>query len=176
MTRQKSKFLNFFVSMMPGAGQMYLGFLKRGVSIMLYFFASIAIIFISRIEEIAFISVVIAFFAFFDSISLNGMPPEAFAQKRDGYLALDSIGFPLIKKEKTPIYFGWFLVIVGLIAVWSIVVPSAIDSVYQNEALYYTLWNIYHLTPRVVVCLIAIIGGFTLIGKKKKAIKKSDHD
>ena len=34
MTRKKSRFLTFCCSLIPGAGEMYLGFLKQGVSIM----------------------------------------------------------------------------------------------------------------------------------------------
>ena len=43
MTHRRSKFWNFFISFMPGAGQMYQGFLKRGTSLMSMFFAEIFI-------------------------------------------------------------------------------------------------------------------------------------
>ena len=38
MTKKKSKFFTFCCSLIPGAGEMYLGFLKQGISIMTTFF------------------------------------------------------------------------------------------------------------------------------------------
>ena len=37
MTRKKRGFWTFIFSLIPGAGEMYLGFMKRGVSTMLVF-------------------------------------------------------------------------------------------------------------------------------------------
>ena len=37
-TQKKSKFLTFCFSMMPGAAQMYMGFMKMGTSLMFLFF------------------------------------------------------------------------------------------------------------------------------------------
>lgn len=37
MTKKKSGFLTFCFSLMPGAGEMYMGFMKQGVSIMAFF-------------------------------------------------------------------------------------------------------------------------------------------
>ena len=38
MTKKKSSFLTFCFSFLPGAGQMYMGFMKRGISLMSSFF------------------------------------------------------------------------------------------------------------------------------------------
>ena len=38
MIRKKGSFLTFCFSMLPGAGEMYLGFMKRGASLMTLFF------------------------------------------------------------------------------------------------------------------------------------------
>ena len=38
MKRKKGKFLTFCFSCIPGAGQMFLGFFKEGVSLMTMFF------------------------------------------------------------------------------------------------------------------------------------------
>ena len=42
-TKKKGKFLTFCFSMMPGAAQMYMGFMKMGVSQMLLFLLVITV-------------------------------------------------------------------------------------------------------------------------------------
>ena len=37
MARQKNKILMFLFSLIPGAGQMYMGFMKQGLSLMTIF-------------------------------------------------------------------------------------------------------------------------------------------
>ena len=41
MQHKRNQFFNFFISCVPGAGQMYQGFLKRGTSLMTIFFIEI---------------------------------------------------------------------------------------------------------------------------------------
>ena len=41
MTNKKNKLITFFVSLIPGAGEMYLGFYKMGGSIMVLFWGGI---------------------------------------------------------------------------------------------------------------------------------------
>ena len=43
MTNKKNRLITFFVSLIPGAGEMYLGFYKTGVSIMSLFWGTIAL-------------------------------------------------------------------------------------------------------------------------------------
>lgn len=74
--KNKNKFFSFMFSFMPGAGQMYLGFLRQGVQLMLLFFlcfyladwlgSSIFIIF----------APVIWFFSFFDALNKASMEQE----------------------------------------------------------------------------------------------------
>ena len=41
-TKKKSRFLSFCFSFLPGAAEMYMGFMKTGMSLMLVFFLLIA--------------------------------------------------------------------------------------------------------------------------------------
>ncbi|MCI8355555.1 MAG: hypothetical protein HFI47_10905, partial [Lachnospiraceae bacterium] len=50
-TKKKSRFLTFCFSMLPGAGEMYMGFMRTGVSLMLLFFLSIYIPVSLRLSE-----------------------------------------------------------------------------------------------------------------------------
>ena len=41
MTKQKKGLLLFICSLIPGAGEMYMGFFKQGISIMLMFWGTV---------------------------------------------------------------------------------------------------------------------------------------
>ena len=57
-TKKKSRFLTFCFSMLPGAGEMYMGFMRTGVSLMLLFFLSIYIPVSLRLSELSVIGFV----------------------------------------------------------------------------------------------------------------------
>lgn len=67
MHRTDFKLLTYFFSLVPGAGHMYLGLMKRGLQIMLGFFGIIALTnIISFAEPLVFLCVVLYFFSLFD--------------------------------------------------------------------------------------------------------------
>ena len=79
---RKSKFLTFFWSLLPGAGQMYLGLMRRGVSLMALFFGAIAVSGWLNIGLFLFAIPVIWFYAFFDSMNLGSLPYDALQYRR----------------------------------------------------------------------------------------------
>ena len=50
MKKQKHGFWVFIFSLIPGAGEMYMGFKKQGISIMLLFWGTIALASITGLE------------------------------------------------------------------------------------------------------------------------------
>ena len=61
---KKSRFLSFVFGMIPGAGQMYLGYLKRGVSLMGLFGLITAVSSMFYLGVLTFLLPVIWFYAF----------------------------------------------------------------------------------------------------------------
>ena len=49
-TKKKNKFFTFCFSLFPGAGEMYMGFMKAGVSLMLLFFLALLIPTVLRLD------------------------------------------------------------------------------------------------------------------------------
>ena len=78
MTRQKGKFLTFCFSLVPGAGQMYLGFMKQGLSLMTVFAALCAFSTWLAIGPLLLFAPIIWFYSFFDVINKNSLDPEEF--------------------------------------------------------------------------------------------------
>ena len=69
--KKKSRFLAILFGFCPGAGQMYLGKMNRGLTLMSLFFGDIALGVI--FPPMLFILPLIWFYAFFDSLNLSGL-------------------------------------------------------------------------------------------------------
>lgn len=99
--RKKSGFLTFCFSLIPGAGEMYLGFMKMGVSLMGLFFAVIVVGGFLNVASVMLIDVIVWFYSFFHVHNLAGMPDEEFLAVEDEFLfRLDEVFDMGWKKEK----------------------------------------------------------------------------
>ncbi|MDE6615889.1 MAG: hypothetical protein K2K35_04930, partial [Lachnospiraceae bacterium] len=86
MQHKRNQFFNFFISCVPGAGQMYQGFLKRGTSLMTIFFIEIFLAGIVNIDWLLLGLPVIWSYSFFDSMNTNSLSDEEFSKIEDRYL------------------------------------------------------------------------------------------
>ena len=82
MKRKRGKFMTFILSCIPGAGQMYLGFFKEGVSLMLLFIGVLVLSSWLYVDVLGLLAIVVWFYAFFDAVNKNSMPDEEFAAWR----------------------------------------------------------------------------------------------
>jgi hypothetical protein len=121
MIRKKSSFLTFCCALLPGAGQMYMGFMKRGISLMSIFFLLTFSATWLNIGPLMFIAPVIWFFAFFDTLNLRAMPDDEFYAMEDNYLIM-----PDVAKEKLNLLQGKYrtvfavvLIIIGVSILWN---------------------------------------------------------
>ena len=78
MQKQKKGFLLFISSLIPGAGEMYMGFFKQGISIMTLFWAIIAIAGGLNISSLVIFLPVLWFYSFFHVHNLKELPEEEF--------------------------------------------------------------------------------------------------
>lgn len=65
MIMQKKGFLLFLCSLIPGAGELYMGFKKRGVSMMAIFWGIVALTCVSGLEWFALALPVVWAYSFF---------------------------------------------------------------------------------------------------------------
>lgn len=169
MTRKKHGLWTFLFSLIPGAGEMYLGFMKRGVSLM-----SICLLWImfcawTNFEVGLFVVPVIWFYSFFDVHNLNSLPDEEFYQQEDYYMLLhldEIVGIDKWERGKVKFIASVLIVIGGY---------TIISSVWQTfwrlmpGWIYDELYIVRYNVPRIVISLILIAFGIYLIrGKKVK--------
>ena len=102
MKRKRGPFMTFILSCIPGAGQMYLGFFKEGVSLMLLFIGVLVLSSWLYVDVLGLLAIVVWFYAFFDAINKNSMPDEEFAALEDHYVLLDYLW---VREENLQPYF-----------------------------------------------------------------------
>lgn len=82
MPKQKRGFLLFICSLIPGAGEMYLGFFKQGISIMTLFWAIVAIAGGFSAEFLVIFLPVIWFYSYFHVHNLKELPGRRILRHR----------------------------------------------------------------------------------------------
>ena len=156
---KKNSFITFCCACVPGCGQMYLGFMRRGLSLATLFWGILAItFFIEALPILLFFWPVIWSFAFFDTFNLQstvreGNPPE------DAFLpgALFPQGYPSFNLSRRTI--GWVLITVGALGVWSLFFRPMIDAFFSMlfpDRYYYHV--IDGFMPAIISCIVIVLG------------------
>jgi hypothetical protein len=173
MIKKKSRFLTFIFSMLPGAGHMYIGFMKTGVSFMSVFFF---LIFLSNWLDtgpLLFIAPLIWFYSFFDCANKASLDEEQLLLVEDKYLfSLDK----LVKLDKNIfaerrlatgvllLFFGIYLLSENLIQFLRPLIP------YE---LYDIIYSFMRQAPQIIIGVAIVALGLKLIKGKKM---ESDMD
>ncbi|MEY8391513.1 hypothetical protein D3Z36_07360 [Lachnospiraceae bacterium] len=170
MTKKKSGFLTFCFSLVPGAGEMYMGFMKQGVSIMAFFWLLIFLAAFFNMGPVLFILPILWCYSFFNVHNLRGMSDEEFYALEDDYLFhLDRV-LPNDRwnKKKNNI-FAWVLIVIGIVILWGNV-TDYMRWMFPNEI----YWGIVDEIPQLAIAVFFIWGGINLIrGKKRELDDKS---
>ena len=170
--KRKNKFFTFIFSFLPGAAEMYMGFMKNGVTLMgLFFLSFMPAMFFSTMDFIAVLGVIIWFFSFFHARNYAGMTDEEFYSMQDKFIwdeYLDEGTIRFTNKHAKTIVAA-VLIIVGLGQLWnyfSDVIYSMIPDAYWDS--YY---RIFVRIPQVIVSVLFVVAGVLMIKGKKKAIE-----
>lgn len=170
MTRKKRGLWTFIFSLIPGAGEMYLGFMKQGVSLMSICLLWAGFCAWTGFDVGIFVLPVIWFYSFFHVHNLVSLPDEEFYQQEDYYMLfhLDDI----VKIDKWErgrvkfvaavlIFIGGYTIVRSLWETFWRLIPGWV---------YDELWVVRYNVPRVVISLILIAFGMYLIRGKKVAL------
>lgn len=173
MTKQKRGFWLFIFSLIPGAGEMYMGFRKQGISIMLLFWGIIALASGLNIGWFIMFLPILWFYSFFNVHNLKSLSPEEFYSLEDSYiLNLDAIlgdGDLFLKKYRVLIGAG--MIILGGCVIWNLFMDFLyVILPYPLNTLASTLS--YRL-PQALLALGIILLGFYIIRGKQKNLTGS---
>mgnify|MGYP000852953065 CR=1 FL=1 len=170
--KKKNSLLTFLCALVPGAGQMYLGLLKKGCSIMLAFTIDVAVTTI--IPLFAIFLPVIWFYAFFDTFSLRSMTEEErraqeqkFLVDADGVLGKDWRA--ILQKRHTVI--GIACILFGAYLLFDNFISPILYRIFDTNIIY----GIVHSIPTFVVsALIILLGVYLVKGGPKKTVPQDD--
>lgn len=171
MIKRKGKFLTFCFSLLPGAGHMYLGFMKQGISLMTLFCGTIFVSIYMNIGPLTLLLPIMFCYSFFDTINKNSLSDEDFYALEDAYLFdLNFDNFKNIIHGKFRPLIALALIIIGmqmlLSNLYSILLRALPD--YISSIIYNILYPFIDRLPKLLIGLGIIAAGLSLIRGKKK--------
>ena len=129
MITKRSKFWTIVFAFLPGAGHMYNGFMKLGLSFMGLFFAVLSLASFINIGEIMYIAPIIWFYAFFDCLNRAFQADDEFYSQEDHYLfTREQLEDWNIHLKGRNLLVGIALVLVGIYILWNNVILSVISN------------------------------------------------
>ncbi len=168
--KKKNGLFTFLFAMIPGAGQMYLGLTRRGISIMLPFCGIIWLASLLGLSELALFLPVIWFFAFFDTFNQR----DAMARDEcvhDAFLfrlGENWRGFALKKHTAA----GWCCIALGAYMLYNSFIEPFLYSLYEISPLLAQLLN--NLPRLIVIVLIILLGVYLITGGRRKSLPEND--
>lgn len=170
-TKKKSKFLTFCFSLLPGAGEMYMGFMRTGVSLMLLFFLSIYIPVSLRLSELSVIGFVVWAYGFFHANHLAGLGDEEFDEVKDEFLfGIEALtdGKNFVRKYQRGV--AVVLIAAGILLLWNTMgdiayrlLPDFVSDFMRTVGSY---------APRILVSFVIIFIGIKMIEGRKAQLSE----
>ena len=175
MQKQKRGFWLFIFSLIPGAGELYMGFKKQGISTMLLFFAIIAAGASTGMDWLIWFLPIVWFYSFFNVHNLKSLTEEEFYSVEDSYvLHLDQIigdadGF----LEKYRVFISVLLIIFGVSIVWNNftdilywILPGVLADIFGM---------ITYSLPQIVIGVLILLAGLYLLSNRNKNKEEGSH-
>ena len=176
--KKKNRFFTFIFSFLPGAAEMYMGFMKNGFSLMLFFLIPFALIVIyGGLDFLMPICAVMWFYGFFHARNYAGMDDMTFDAMTDKYIweEFSDLNFNKVSGKTAKKWIAAALIVIGAALIWdyfSGILYRLIPEGYWDD-IYPALSNI----PQVVISILMVIVGIRMVvGKKKELDTTSDVD
>ena len=169
---KKNGFLTFIFACIPGAGQMYYGYMQRGLSIAMILI--LCVMAATIVEPLLFLCLVIWMYSFFDTYDLI-RHMAAGEPKEDSLLVLGN--YEEIKKlvPQHNRLIGWGLIGFGVWALYDLLIGNWVYKILTNVLGYGHAWDIINGIPNLVVGGLLVFAGFKLLNMHP-AKKNSDDE
>lgn len=182
MKKKKNRFFLFCFSFLPGVGELYLGFMKMGISLLSLFAFSIILALYSNIGVMGFVIAVIWVYGFFHANNLGALSDEEFYRMEDEYLFdiggkdLDSVKDSFMGKYQKAL--AVLLIVLGVSMLWQTFCGFLRHIV--GDTFYYQYISTFtnalsRDVPRAVVGIAIIWFGVKLIKGKKAELDNMEN-
>ena len=171
MKQKKNKFFTLLFSFLPGAAEMYMGFMKSGISLMAVFCLSIMIPSVFHLSD-AFICLafLVWFYGFFHARNLAAYDEGLIYELHDEFI-WESFGCKGTFEITSPVLRKWaavILIVLGIGMLWA----TLKDVIYA--LIPHHLWNVLSpfvdMVPQLAVSVLIIFVGLKLIQGKKEEL------
>ncbi len=178
MKKQKNRFWLFVFSLCPGAGHMYMGLMRMGLSFMLGFMLLIAVTAITGIDVLAVLPVTLYIYSFFHANNIGGMDAEQFAALEDAYLfgfgEWDTSRLKLNKKNRN--IAAVVCIVLGVCMLWNVAFGMVSDYVgWDNPVIRNIYYTMRDEVPRTIIAIAVIWFGVSLLRGKKVDFAENDR-
>jgi TM2 domain-containing membrane protein YozV len=165
MKERKNGFFMFVTSCIPGCGQMYQGYMNRGISLTLLFFGICVLMVFLNFEALLFLLFPVWLYAYFDSYNLrsrveNGAPEDDAFLFGLGNTDGEKLSTLLRKRHSL---MGWLLVGTGIYMLYDRIVHRFASFLWQYEHLNWLYELLVYDIPRFAVSLVVIWLGLWFI-------------
>lgn len=167
--KKKSKFLTFCFSLLPGAGEMYMGFMNMGLSLMVVFFAAVALPIFLRIDEFALFGFIVWAYGFFHANHLASLSDEEFEGIEDDCIFNLNL-FPKGKKfgGRQHKWIAAALIAAGILLLWDTFTDMAYSLL--PRFIYNWMRVVGNYAPRVLIAVVIICIGVRMISGRKEQL------
>lgn len=183
---KKNGILTFLFAFVPGAGQMYQGYMKRGLSLITLFF--LCIMAGMLLEPLVLTALIVWMYSFFNTFNLRAQFIAGTAPADDYLVHFNT------KDARLTLFFrdshkllGWGLIALGGLVAYENVIMRVFGDVMwrwgQNNPVFRAFYLMLDELPQIVTCVALIVCGLWLVrgpkGKKvhrKKAEEPEDED
>jgi len=180
MTKKKNRFWTFCCSLIPGAGEMYMGFMKMGISLMSLFVLILFLAITFHMEALLLIDVVVWFYGFFHVHNLRAMDDEEFYALEDHFLLTNAdldwnpklFSEGILKRYQKVIGVG--LVLWGLSILWRNI-WNQIEFLFWEEIQSIVHGLTYRL-PQMILAGVIVWAGIVMIRGKKRELDEKEEE
>ena len=162
----KNGFLTFCCAFIPGAGQMYQGYMKRGLSLILT--ACCIGMVSSLLDPVLLLLVVVWMYSFFDTFNLRAQIIADTAPEDDYLIHFDPrdrrLARALLDSHKLV---GWCLIAIGALIAYEQIIMNTLGDILWRWGQKAPVWRAIYLVmdqlPEVVLCVALILCGIWLV-------------
>ncbi len=173
--KKRNKFWTFCFSFIPGAAEMYMGFMKMGLSLMSVFATVMCVVAVLNIGPLVFVAIVSWFYSFFHARNLAKIDEIELGMMEDTYLfeinqfQTDRVK-NLVANQKAIAY---VLIVLGVYLIWKamihtcyVIFPSFFDQFF---------WGFEETVTRLVIGFGILLIGVQMIKNKKAELYAQIH-
>lgn len=174
---KKNGILTLLFAFIPGAGQMYQGYMKRGLSLVLM--AAAISMAAMLIPPIAFALLVVFMYSFFDTFNLRAQISMGTAPEDDYLVHFDPqdkrLARMMMDSHKLV---GWCLIATGALIAYEQIIMNTLGDILWRWGQKAPVWRAIYLVmdqlPEVVLCVALILCGIWLVRapEQRKLLRK----